>query len=278
MSNSSALTECSAGFQKTCPVDNLNLELAISSVATLDEIPHCFLKSLFNGQFLAPLDRPVTGHSHCHNIPASEHESFFQPPKISQERTLFLYTSPEWLYVGFQSRMVAHLHLSLEEAITLSRQRGLEAIIINPGFDLPLHFPKEVFDNLLQFAPTHSQTSNPLEIGAGEEIFFSSPDPEVPPALLSHLKKVFRTIPEVREVYLFALTQKKETDALVIGLVGTNISLNQCESLLQRTPPDLKDLEPRADDLELLLLEDPGMLEVIRSTVEPLFVAETGAA
>ncbi len=257
----------------SCPIHNPELEQAIIALPGINEVPHCFLHHLHQAVFLCPVSA-ANGHA-CSDLRPDGHYAFI-PCSEGGKPFLALFTSSEQLGLWKSDQAAAHVHLSIGNAVGIARENQFVGLILNPGSDKPLRLSHEAFDKVLAISlrqktkPTAAENST-LEIDQGDEMIVSTPDPAPPAIFLQELARVLRTVNGLREAYLFELAWKSTTGELVLGVsMNTAPRPGQIEAALDQISPEARQAAAGFDHFDLMILDDPALIEVVSSTVPSL--------
>lgn len=122
----------------------------------------------------------------------------------------------QWSVDSARERLYAQDELPDNPKIIVVDNDGSEADLAVTANNLAAMFLARIGEeNKLSSRYPYSE----IEIAEGEQMIFSSPDPEVPPGFIEFLSSVFSPLEEVAAVYLFDTTKAGENDAtLVIGI------------------------------------------------------------
>lgn len=259
-----------------CPICNPDLEKAILALPNIDEIPHCFLQNLHQAVFLCPIAN-TNGHACADARPDTSYQ--FIPCSEVGKSFLALFTSADRLGQWQSGTPCPHIHLSLADAIVAAQKAGLQGLVLNPGTDHHMRLPREAFTKVLAVSPRQprqetSTDDTELEIGPGEEMIVSTPDPVPPELFLYELTRVLRTVQGLREAYLFELAWGKTAGELVLGIVTVVDSVpGRVEAALDQISPEARQAAHGFDHFDLMILDDPALIEVVSSTVPSLLTA-----
>ncbi|HNV71599.1 MAG TPA: SseB family protein [Candidatus Ozemobacteraceae bacterium] len=259
-----------------CPISNPELEKAILALPSIDEIPHCFLQNLHRAVFLSPIAN-ANGDA-CSDIRADSRYTFV-PSSEGGKSYLALFTSVEQLGHWRSEQVHAHIHLSLLEAVNAARNHKYEGLILNPGSTRHMRLSHQAFDKVLAISPRHQQqksetTESELAIEQGDEMIVSTPDPAPPEVFLHELSRVLRTIDGLRDAFLFELAWKDTSGDLVLGLqLSTPPRPGQIEAALDQISSEAREAAAGFDHFDLMLLDDPALIEVVSSTVPSLLAS-----
>ncbi|HAE38680.1 MAG TPA: dephospho-CoA kinase [Candidatus Riflebacteria bacterium] len=122
----------------------------------------------------------------------------------------------QWSADSARERLYAQDEMPDNPKIIVIDNDGSEADLANAANNLAAMLLARIGENS-QLAGRYPYSE--IEISEGEQIIFSSPDPEVPAGFLDFLSSVFSPLDEVAAVYLFDTTRTGNNDAtLVIGI------------------------------------------------------------
>lgn len=128
---------------------------------------------------------------------------------------------------------------------------------------LPCHQRSEV-------GHKHCSAAEEIEIPAGQEFIFATPDPEIPQEFVDYLAGVFAPLAEVAAVYVFSMTRPEQSgENLVVGVLPARaVSREEGDRLsfliLEGVEKYLEDRE----QLDFLVIDDMELAE-IASSVSP---------
>ena len=187
------LEYCQAGCR--CDLSETNLDEQMSEYAKFGAIPHCFFPELS-----------------CRYLVAGENHDFNEVSQV-------FYTSPSAFYRQ-NSNDSQHLHISLAQiSAAFSPCFDKISFVCDNGARLELE-DSEAFKLLEQSrlaSRRFLENEEEIEIGAGEQVIFSTPDPALPKEFVDFLGLSFNGL--ASEVYAFETTVPGQESSLVIGVV-----------------------------------------------------------
>jgi hypothetical protein len=116
-----------------------------------------------------------------------------------------------------------------------------------------------------------------IEIADGEQMVFSTPEPELPLEFIEYLAAVFSPLHEVAAVYVFSTSRADEKDAfLTIGIApAAKIGRSEVDRLSMLIVDGVERFLHDHDQLDFILLEDEELIEIARS-VSPQIILDRG--
>lgn len=272
-----------------CAFDNAPLTALVEDLARHDPLPHCGLSHLIDGLFLVPVS-PGGGNGTA-------------TLQVEENGLLRLFTSE----ATFRQTVPAagtHVHVMLrsllEEGARQAGGRPITCLEIVRAAGRPVVIEADLIAKLRHLAAgQHGQpagaagspgTAGPagtagvvpaaaetaggaVDIPAGETLVISPPDPPAPPEFLEHLRQVFGPAPAVAAVYLFDTAFGGAETSLIIGVLpAPGRSREEVDGLW---PAAMAGVEGSLHDracLDFLILDDPELVEVVTTTVEPLSI------
>lgn len=238
------LQHCTAGCD--CAVAEKDLEKIMLDYAKLGAIPHCFFPELCEKQMILASD--------CD----------FNAAAIT------FFTSPEAFYQNNPAE-ATHMHISLAQ-IKASCPDVKAQLKISSGSDAVIELSSQDSVKLFEQAEyalkrVYEQLEE-IEIEEGQQLIFSTPDPELPQAFIDYLAAVFSELAEVAAVYAFETTVPGEDSNLVIAIEPSKgvaaCGLERLSMLIVEGADQF--LEERNQiDFMVIQPEDSELLEVIAS-------------
>ncbi len=225
-----------------CDLIESGLDGQMQEYAGLGAIPHCFFPELCEKHLVA-----------------ADIDDF-------NSGSLTFYTSPAAFYQEHESGC-RHVHISLAQVhAAFSPNSASISFVLDQGNRIEL--AAEESGKLLQQAEFACKRLFPaeenIEIAAGEQLIFSTPDPEVPQGFLQFLAENFRS--QVEAVYVFETTVPGQPGNLVIAVVPVDSGADASVFSLQLAQGADMFLEDRSQiDFMLLDPKEKELIEVIAS-------------
>ncbi len=243
-----------------CTFDNPSLGAVVEHLAQVDPLPHCGLSHLIDGVFLVPVGPDGS------------------QPLVGPDGVATLFSS---MALGRASGPGSgrHIHARLRHLLASPAAASIRGFAIARPGGAFLHLGPELIDKLRALAaarpgsgPSESRPDS-VEIAAGESLIISPPDLPVPAEFLAHLRQVGRRHPAVVEIFLFDAAISGRGDSLIVGVlpaVGAT-----AEAFDRFWGEAMAGVEARLADrscVDFLVLDDPALLEIVSTTVEPIGV------
>jgi hypothetical protein len=243
----SGVANCSG--QADCHGENRSLDRKICEYARLGAVPHCCFAELLEEPVIAPMQPGDDGVIDFFATMAAFHA-------VNPEAAGHCHGKLAWL---------AELFIK-DNAIRLNAEGGLSVMISAPEAAKLLIQARNF---LAEKSLCHSEE---IEIDAGEQMLFSTPDPELPPAFIEYLAAVFSPLAEVAAVYVFmAATAASENGTLTIGIEPAGkISPTEADLLSLQIVEGVERFLEEHEQLDFILLDDPELVEIARSVSPPV--------
>ena len=242
---------------------------ALEVVRGLDQLPSCFLAQLLTTP-LQVLSESRNGGAFEVSLPASGWFPLFSTPERLMKSQGG--TSRQTAVTIFIGDILASLPLP-------DRFAGLVIDPESPGeFRLPasslsqLQEIQSAIDILSDNRLPHSESQ---EIASGTEMTIATPVPEPSPEFVSLLSRELSSRKDLEAAYLFDLIQEDEENRLTIGLVPAKKTAPDFPTFPDRLLETLADHLTAVGELDLLVLEDPELIEIVDSTVPSLVQKKT---
>jgi len=244
----SGIAQCSG--QADCRGENRSLDRKICEYARLGAIPHCCFAELLEEFVIAPMLPDDDGVI-----------NFFAT------MTAFHAANPE---------AVGHCHGKLawlaemfikDNAVRFNAEGGISVVLSAPEAAKMLIQARNF---LAENSFCHSEE---IEIAAGEQMIFSTPDPELPAAFIEYLETVFSPLAEVAAVYVFmaAATASGNSGTLTIGIEPAGIiSPKEADLLSLQIIEGVERFLEEHEQLDFILLDDPELVQIARSVSPPV--------
>lgn len=225
-----------------CVLEENDLERHMQEYAKLGAIPHCFFPELCEKHLVA-----------------ADTDDF------AAEKLVF-YTSPAAFYHA-HDQGIQHIHISLAQvhaAFALSSTRISFALNQGAQIDLTAEESAKLLEQAGYAASRLRPADEVIEIEAGEQLIFSTPDPMLSPEFIQFLGENFKGL--AHAVYAFETTAPGQAGNLVIAAIpmpeSTDLNLM---SLQLAQGADLY-LEDRSQiDFMILDPEETELIEIIAS-------------
>ena len=237
---------------------------ALEVIRGLDKLPSCFLAQLLATPLQVPSESRNGGTIEI-PLPASGWLPLFSTPEklmTSQKGA-----SPQTAATIFIGDILASLPLP-------ERFAGL---ILDPGSSGEFRLPANSMSQLQEIQSAvevlsgnrlpHSESE---EIASGTEMMIASPVPEPSPEFVSLLSRELSSRKDLEAAYLFDLVQENDESRLTIGLVPAAKTASDFPTFPDRLLETLGSHLTAVDELDLLILEDPELIEIVDSTVPSL--------
>lgn len=233
---------------RDCSFVNQALEKRIAEFFKLGAVPHCFFMELIKQPVLVAMHNQSGANA---EIFASS-TAFYENCSHAQEH---IHSSFARLAMWLTERPDIRLHAA----------GGISVLI-----------PGQEAAKLVVQAKNYLQTQKDggvedLEIADGQQMIFSTPDPELPAGFIEFLAGVFTPLDEVAAVYAFVMSKPGQVgDNLVVGVMpAKKISREEADRLSFLIIEGVdKYLEDR-DQLDFMVIEDEELAK-IASSVSPV--------
>ncbi|NLI76971.1 MAG: hypothetical protein GX442_11090 [Candidatus Riflebacteria bacterium] len=255
--------------------DNGPLAALVDDLARHDPLPHCGLSHLMDGLFLVPVtSRGGNGKAVFH---------------VEETGLLRLFTSETTFRQAFPTppdHILVPLRALLGEGALQAGGRPITRIEIVRAAGRPVVIGMDLIAKIGHLAAgphgplvgasressaTDGTAGGSVDIPAGETLVISPPDPPVPQEFLEHLRQVFGPASEVAAVYLFDTAFGGAETSLIIGVLPA--PGRSREEIDRLWPAAIAGVEGSLHDracLDFLILDDPELVEVVTTTVDPL--------
>ena len=241
------IANCSG--QADCRCENRSLDRKICEYARLGAIPHCCFAELLDEAVIAPMQPDDDGLIDFFATMTAFHA-------VKPEAVGHCHGKLAWL---------AELFIK-DNAVRFNAEGGLSVMLSAPEAAKLLIQARNF---LAEKSLCHSEE---IEINAGEQMIFSTPDPELPAAFIEYLETVFSPLAEVAAVYVFmASTAVSNSGTLTIGIEPAGkISPTEADLLSLQIVEGVERFLEEHEQLDFILLDDPELVEIARSVSPPV--------
>ncbi len=241
------IANCSG--QADCRGENRSLDRKICEYARLGAIPHCCFAEMLDELVIAPMQPADDGVIDFFATMTAFHA-------VNPEAVGHCHGKLAWL---------AELFIK-DNAVRFNAEGGLTVMLSAPEAAKLLIQARNF---LAEKSLCHSEE---IEIDAGEQMLFSTPDPELPAAFIEYLETVFSPLPEVAAVYVFmAATAASESGTLTVGIEPAGkISPTEADLLSLQIVEGVERFLEEHEQLDFILLDDPELVEIARSVSPPV--------
>lgn len=252
MSNSrdNKMHSCQGG--KDCGLAEIDLDKVLAEHAELGAIPHCFFPELCEKNLVVALN------------------SDFSSQQIS------FYSSPQAFY-GINPVQEEHIHISLAQMMAgYPEIKARFSFIVSDGqrIELTGDESQKLVEQALEIGKHLFSQVEEIEVEEGQQMIFSTPDPDLPQEFLNYLGKVFSGIDGIAAVYAFETTVPGQTSNLVIALQPINKEEHSgLEKLSMLVAEGANDFLPDRNQIDFMVLEDPELIELIASVSPEISLA-----
>ncbi len=244
-----ATTECCS--HEGCRFANLPLASRIREYAELGAIPHCCFSDLLREQVIAGLQPEADGAAGFY----ATIEAFNE---MNPDAKGHCHGSIAWLCEMYVSNNALRLHAPGGISVVLSAPEAAKLQI-----------------QARKFLAEDDYRVESLDIAEGEQMVFSTPDPELPAGFIEYLEAVFQPLEEVAAVYVFTACQADQrAGTLTVGILpASRISSHEASRLSCLIVEGVERFLDSHDQLDFLLIEDTELAEIARS-VSPVIRLE----
>ncbi len=240
------MENCPAGCQ--CSLAEPDLEKQMQEYANLGSIPHCFFPELCEKRLFLAADADLSG-SHLRFFCTSE--AFYRHNQAEQ----------------------GHVHISLAMVLAANpdcRARILFQTLNGLVLDLGEAESKKLLEQARFAIKRLESNEEEIEIAAGEQLIFSTPDPMLPRAFLDFLGESFKGL--ARSVYAFETTSQGCASNLVIAVrpVENNDRADQMSMIIAQGADEFLD---GRDQIDFMVVDENEreLIELLES-VSPQIV------
>lgn len=230
---------------------------AIQIIRDLDKLPSCFLAQL--------LDTP-----------------FQVLPVAAVHGTIELSLQPNgWLALHSTPAKATKTIFIGDILAALPLPEGCAGLVIDPGTPLEFRLPTQQISQLQEIQAAVAILSNDddpsesEEIPSGTEMTIATPLPEPGPEFTSLLSRELASRRDLKAAYLFDLIQENDENRLTIGLVPRSKTDPDFQTFPDRLLETLSTHLPGVGELDLLILEEPELIEIVASTVPSLLAKKS---
>ncbi len=244
-----AAAECCS--HEGCRFANLPLENRIREYADLGAVPHCCFADLLREQVIAGLQPEKDGAAGFYATIDAFNEKH-------PDATGHCHGSLAWLAEMYVKNSAIRLHATGGISVELSAPEAAK-LLIQAG----------------KFLDEEDCHVEDIAIADGEQMCFSTPEPELPAGFIEYLETVFQPLEEVAAVYVFMAGQAdRKTGNLTIGILpASRISSHEASRLSCLIVEGVERFLDSHDQLDFLLIEDTELAEIARS-VSPVIRLE----
>lgn len=245
--NGISAPECT--HRSECDFCNRSLENRIGEYVGFGAVPHCCFAELIR-------ETAITGLCEGRDGKVNFFASFEAFNEMNPSQTGHCHGSIAWL-----SEMFAR-----SGSIVLHAKGGLSVEISAPETAKLL---TQVRNYLEAGVSSHFEE---IEIADGEQMVFSTPEPELPAEFIEYLSAVFSRLHEVSAVYVFDTSRADDNAAcLTIGVVPADkIGRSEVDRLSMLIVEGVERFLEEHDQLDFILLEDEELVEIARSVSPPI--------
>ncbi len=239
---SSSAANCS--HPSDCKFYNHSLEKRIMEFASLGAVPHCCFAELLGEQVVAGLTPEADGAVGFYATMTAFYEK--NPDASGHCHGTFA-----WLVELFVRENALRLHGSGGIAVDISAPEAAKLLV-----QVEKYFENEKL--------CHCEE---IDIADGEQMVFSTPDPELPAGFIEYLETVFSPLSEVAAVHVFSACKAGDEHAtLTIGIEpAAFISREEADRLSFLIVEGVERFLEDHDQLDFLLIEDEELAEIARS-------------
>lgn len=241
------IAKCSG--QANCRGENRSLDRKICEYSMLGAIPHCCFAELLDELVIAPMQPDADGVINFFATVNAFHAA--NPDAVGH-----CHGKLAWLAEMFIKDNAVRFNAESGVSVMLSAPEAAKMLIQARNF-------------LAEKSLCHSEE---IEIDAGEQMLFSTPDPELPAAFIEYLETVFSPLAEVAAVYVFmAATGVSDSGTLTIGIEPAGkISPTEADLLSLQIVEGVERFLEEHEQLDFILLDDPELVEIARSVSPPV--------
>lgn len=227
-----------------CSFANHSLERKILEFANLGAVPHCCFADLIKEQAIAGLLPELDGAAGFYASTGAYYEK-------NPEASGHCHGSIAWLAELFVKNNAIRLHASGGVSIDISPPEAAK-LLIQAG---------------RRFENQQSSMVEDINIADGEQMIFSTPDPELPVGFIEYLETVFTPLEEVAAVYVFSVNRAGQAgETLTIGVEpATRISSQEAGRLSCLIVEGVERFLDTHDQLDFMLVEDAELADIARS-------------
>ncbi len=242
------VAKCSG--QADCRGENRTLDRKICEYARLGAVPHCCFADLLDELVIAPMQPDAGGVTNFFATMSAFHEA-------NPDAAGHCHGKLAWLAEMFIKG----------NAVRLNAGGGLSVLISAPE-------AAKLLAQAHSFLAGNSLCrSEDIEIDEGEQMLFSTPDPELPAAFIEYLATVFSPLEEVAAVYVFMAASAASGDngTLTVGIAPAGkISPTEADLLSLQIIEGVERFLEEHEQLDFILLDDPDLVEIARSVSPPV--------
>lgn len=236
--------------QTDCCGENRSLDRKICEYARLGAVPHCCFAELLDEMVIAAMQSDEEGVTNFFATMNAFHAA-------NPEATGHCHGKLAWLAELFVKDNAVRFIAEGGVSVVLSAPEAAKLLIQARNF-------------LAEKSLCHSEE---IEIEAGEQVLFSTPDPELPAAFIEYLETVFSPLAEVAAVYVFmaAAAASGNKGTLTVGIEPAGkISPTEADLLSLQIVEGVERFLEEHEQLDFILLDDPELVEIARSVSPPV--------
>lgn len=243
------MNSCQSG--KNCEIVEVDLDKIFAEYAELGAVPHCCFSKLCEKKLVTSLDVDFSA------------------------KEIAFYSSPQAFYHEKDSHGQEHIHISLAQMMAGYPDTNAQ-ISFHSFSGSRVQLTKEESVKLLEQAAAKRMVSGEeeIEVEEGQQLIFSSPDPDLPQGFLEYLSRVFSGLDGIAAVYAFETTAQGEKSNLVIALQPEDSSDNSgLEKLSMLVAEGANEFLPDQDQIDFMVIDDKELIDVIASISPEIDIA-----
>lgn len=236
-----------SGIHENCSYINSSMEAKIDEFSKLNGIPHCFFAELAKATYITPVSASTQGA-------ISLFSSFvaFNESDISDKSHLDL-------SFMLLAEKLKELNIS---TVNFCGKNNAKIELKDAELDKLVSVASEVKENL-----NDEQAMEDLELEEGNEIVFSTPDPEIPENFINYLSETISPMSEIEEVYVFETMLEGDTESgLVIGVVPIDdADIEKIDNLAFILINGIEKYMEDRDQIDFMILDDDELIDIAQS-------------
>jgi len=172
-----------------------------------------------------------------------------------------------------------HVKVALSKLLSIFNKLNVSSIIFYNLNGSSLSLSNQELSKLIQVSKKIGETTmndfEEIELNEGEEIVFSTPEPELPEDFIDYLSKTLSGIPEIEEAFVFdTKIPGEQQSSLVIGVVfKEGVDAERFDNLAYVLIEGIQQFVEDRELIDFMVLDDDELIEIARSVSPEIFLS-----
>lgn len=234
-------------IEEECSYMDLDMEKKINEFSKFNAIPHCFFPELAKATYITPV-------------------------AVNTPNSVYLFSS----HLTFnESNITDKSHIVLSFMLLAEKLKELNILTVNfcGKNNATIELKGSELDKLVSVAREvkksvdEDDTMENIELEEGNEIVFSTPDPEIPEDFIKYLSETISPMHEIEEVYVFETMLEGDTESgLVIGVVPKeDADIEKIDNLAFVLINGIEKYMEDRDQIDFMILDDDELIDIAES-------------